>query len=51
MSDKSLLVLDAVVKFLNDRKGFHVDDLDEEIQEEFKTDLRKEIAKALKEAE
>ena len=33
-------IANAVIEFLNDRKGFHVDELDRDVQAEFKEELR-----------
>ena len=40
-------ITDAVIDFLNDRKGFHVSDLDAEVKLEFTSDLRACIRDAL----
>ena len=37
----------AVIEFLNDRKGFHVSDLDGAIQAEFIVDLNESIRTAI----
>jgi len=41
-------IVDGIEAFLNDRRGYHIDCLDDDIRTEFLADLKRDVLKVLK---